>query len=74
MGVKRKDGKEGKWNERVEKSKVGEKRKSLFTLEVKSCRLIFLSATSSSLHLSLMSYWPCLTQEENLHLSNKLAP
>lgn len=52
MGVKRKDGKDGKWNERVEKGKI-EKRKSLFTLEVKSCRLIFLPATSSSLHLSL---------------------
>lgn len=76
MGVKRKDGKGATWNESVKKGKITKKMgKNVFTLKVGSCLQIFLSATTSSLHLSLslMSYWPCLTREENLHLSTKLA-
>lgn len=74
MGVRRKDVKEATRNESV-KAKLQKKRiKNLFTLEERSCPQILLCATSLHLSFSLMSYWPCLTHEESLHLSTKLAP
>lgn len=75
MGSKGKMGKKRHGMKVLRKAKLQKREKNVFTLKVGSCLQIFLSATTSSLHLSLslMSYWPCLTQKENLHLSTKLA-